>query len=164
MVVSNPIVSIDLDDTGLPPPTPEVEQERRLAIFDLLESNTFSISNNPDNGLNANGPFALLVAVRGTRLILSLYDPKGGGKGFEFFLSLNPLKTTINDYFNICDKYFDAVKRLPPGKIEAIDMARRGIHDQGGEIVLERLAGKIATDLPTARRLFTLICSLYFRE
>ena len=164
MVVNNPIVSINLDDTGLPPPTPEVEQERRLAIFDLLENNTFSLVSTSLNKNKSDGPFALLVAVKGTRLVLSLSDPKSGNFFFEFYLSLNPLYKTIKDYFDICDSYFDAVKRLPPGKIESIDMARRAIHDRGGEIVLERLAGKILTDLPTSRRLFTLICSLYFRD
>ena len=95
---------------------------------------------------------------------MSLREPKTTEKIFDFILSLNPFKKIIREYSQICASYFDAVKRLSPSKIEAIDMARRGVHNQGAEILLERLDGKINTDQATAKRLFTLICVLQLRE
>ena len=134
MVKSKTIVSIELDDGDLPPLTPEIEQERRLAIFDLLEENTFAVVDPSKIGKIYKGPIALTVISQGNRLILSLREPKTTEKIFDFILSLNPFKKIIREYSQICASYFDAVKRLPPSKIEAIDMARRGVHNQGAEI------------------------------
>ena len=158
------ITAIDLDETALPPPTPEMEQERRLAIFDILEENLFTIEISEGMGTRRNGPFSLLIKLTGNRLLLSLKEPVGGDKIFDFMLSLNPFKKIIQDYFQICESYFDAVKSLPSAKIEAIDMARRAIHDEGANILLERLNNKIRTNHTTARRLFTLICVLNVRD
>ncbi len=163
MSKSNFIASIHLDDSVLPPPTLEIEQERRLAIFDLLEENTFALAENIKKGKIIDGPYNLILSVKGPMLIFSIKDSKTGNEALNLLLSLNPFRKIIKEYFQICTSYFDAVKRHPPSKIEAIDMARRAIHDQGGDVVLERLEGKIITDKATARRLFTLICALQYR-
>jgi len=151
---------IDIDDSGLPPPTPEIEQERRVAIFDLLEDNSFAIPARDDRAVPA-GPFRLNLAIRDHRLVFDLAT-EAGAEVAQFHLSLGPFRQTVKDYFQICESYFDAVKRLPPSRIEAIDMARRGIHDEGARTLQERLDGKAAIDVDTARRLFTLICVLHW--
>lgn len=159
MTSSARIATINLDDRELPAPTPEVEQERRVAIFDLLEDNVFSLcaDNAPD------GPYRLDLSVQDGRLVFDTFTDGEGDMAGSFHLSLSPFRQVIRDYFLICQSYFDAVKRLPPAQIEAIDMGRRGIHDEGARILLERLEGKIDTDMTTARRLFTLICVLHFK-
>lgn len=153
------ICQIQIDDAGLPPPTPEIEQERKVAIFDLLEDNAFALP--PRNGTPVEGPFRLDLAIRDKRLVFDLAS-EAGAKVAEFHLSLGPFRQVVKDYFQICESYFDAVKRLPPAQIEAIDMARRGIHNEGARVLLERLEGKADLDIDTARRLFTLICVLHF--
>lgn len=158
MADTNRISALTLDETGLPVPTPEIEQERRVAIFDLLEENLFGFV---DERASA-GPYQIELAVSEGRLVFDA-RAKDGTKVGAFHLSLSPFRQVIRDYFQICESYFDAVKRLPPAQIEAIDMGRRGIHDEGARVLLERLQGKIITDKPTARRLFTLICVLHFK-
>ncbi|MEM9011830.1 MAG: UPF0262 family protein [Pseudomonadota bacterium] len=152
------LVEINLDDADLAIPTPEVEQERRVAIYDLLEANTFGLP----AGTAAKGPYRLDLAVRERRLVFDVATADGAPV-HTFNLSLSPFNQVIKDYFQICESYFDAVKRLPPSQIEAIDMGRRGIHNEGSRLLMERLDGKIVTDMDTARRLFTLICVLHFR-
>jgi uncharacterized protein (UPF0262 family) len=155
------LIEVTLDDSGLAPPTPEIEQERRVAIFDLLEENRFALP--PRDGRPVPpGPYRLHLAIRERRLVFEL-TAADGAKAGEFHLSLTPFNQVVKDYFQICEAYFDAVKRLPPGQIEAIDMGRRGIHNEGSRILLDRLSGKADTDLATARRLFTLICVLHFK-
>jgi uncharacterized protein (UPF0262 family) len=153
------ICQIDIDDRGLPPPTPEIEQERKVAIFDLLEDNCFALPEK--NGSTPDGPFRLNLAIRDGRLVFDIAS-EAAEKVAEFHLSLGPFRQVVKDYFQICESYFDAVKRLPPAQIEAIDMARRGIHNEGARTLQERLDGKAALDIDTARRLFTLICVLHF--
>lgn len=154
------LVAIHLDDTGLPPPTPEIEHERRVAIFDLLEENLFRL---PARGDAApTGPYRLALSVRDRRLVFEVATAEGS-PAHAFVLSLSPFRQVIKDYFAICASYFDAVKRLPPAQIEAIDMGRRGIHNEGSTLLMERLDGKVETDMATARRLFTLICVLHFK-
>lgn len=154
------ICQIDIDDSGLPTPTPEVEQERKVAVFDLLEDNSFTLI--AREGQTAPpGPFAVTLAIRERRLVLDIRDEAGTQVG-EILLSLGPFRQVVKDYYQICGSYFDAVKRLPPSQIEAIDMARRGIHNEGARILLERLEGKADMDIDTARRLFTLVCVLHF--
>jgi len=155
------LIAITLDDSGLPAPTPEVEQERQVAIFDLLEDNRFALPARDDRPVPP-GPYRLELAIRERRLVFDL-STEAGEKLGGFHLSLTPFNQVVKDYFQICEAYFDAVKHLPAAKIEAIDMGRRGIHDEGGRVLLERLAGKVETDLPTARRLFTLVCVLHFQ-
>lgn len=152
------IVRLEIDNSGLPAPTPEMEQERRVAVFDLLEDNSFQIPGR-DGADAPEGPFALLLAVRNGRLVFDTAT-EAGDKVAEFHLSFGPFRQTVKDYFQICESYFEAVKRLPPSQIEAIDMARRGIHNEGARLLQERLEGKAAIDIDTARRLFTLVCAL----
>ena len=151
------LTAVTLDETGLPAPTAEVEQERRVAIFDLLEQNRFGLPN-----AAAEGPYALDLSIRDRRLVFSVRT-EDGAPAAEFHLSLTPFRQIIKDYFQICEAYYDAVKRLPPSQIEAIDMGRRGIHNEGSRILQERLAGKVDLDDDTARRLFTLVCVLHFK-
>jgi uncharacterized protein (UPF0262 family) len=152
---------IDIDDTGLAPPTPEIAQERKVAIFDLLEANSFSVPARNDQEAPV-GPYKLKLATQDGRLIFDI-STQADEKVGEIQLSLSPFRQVIKDYFQICEAYFDAVKRLPPGQIEAIDMGRRGIHDEGARLVEERLNGKLVVDSQTSRRLFTLICVLHFK-
>ncbi|MBW6507774.1 MAG: UPF0262 family protein [Rhodobacteraceae bacterium] len=152
------ISRIEIDDRGLPPPTPEIAQERKVAIFDLLEENSFALPGRAGAPPPA-GPFCLGLAIREGRLVVEASN-EAGDRLAEFHLSLGPFRQVVKDYFQICESYFDAVKRLPPSQIEAIDMARRGIHNEGAEVLIERLAGKAELDRATARRLFTLICVL----
>jgi len=154
------ICQIDIDDTNLPTPTPEVEQERKVAIFDLLEDNSFVLVSRPGQPAH-DGPFALNMAIRDRRLIIEVKDDSGLMLN-ELHLSLGPFRQVVKDYYQICGSYFDAVKRLPPSQIEAIDMARRGIHNEGARILQERLEGKAELDIDTARRLFTLVSVLHF--
>lgn len=154
------IIHIELDDSGLPPPTPEIEQERRVAMFDLMEENVFSLPSRGDRDV-AQGPFRLGLAIRDRRLVFDLSDEAQSPVG-AFHLSLGPFRQVVKDYFQICESYFDAVKTAAPSQIETIDMARRGIHNEGARVLLERLDGKATVDEDTARRLFTLICVLHF--
>ncbi|NNK79384.1 MAG: UPF0262 family protein [Litoreibacter sp.] len=151
------LTQIKIDDAGLPTPTAEIEQERKVAIFDLLEDNSFVL---PQDGAPV-GPYRLELAIRERRLVFDV-QTEGEDKAAEFHLSLSPFRQVVKDYFQICESYFDAVKRLPPSQIEAIDMARRGIHNEGARILQERLEHKVEIDIDTARRLFTLICVLHF--
>ena len=154
------IVHIEIDDSALPPPTPEIEQERRVALFDLLEDNSFALPER-DGRQAPDGPYRLLLAIRDRLLVFDL-KTEAEAPAAEFRLSLGPFRQVVKDYYQICESYFEAVKRLPPAQIEAIDMARRGIHNEGARILQERLDGKAVLDIDTARRLFTLICVLHF--
>lgn len=154
------ISHIQLDDSGLPPPTPEIEQERKVAMFDLLEDNTFVLPARNDRPA-PDGPYHVGLAIRDKRLVFDV-NTEQQEKAAEFHLSLGPFRQVVKDYFQICESYFDAVKKLPPSQIETIDMARRGIHNEGSRVLQERLEGKAEVDTDTARRLFTLICVLHF--
>ncbi|MBM7068793.1 UPF0262 family protein [Actibacterium sp. 188UL27-1] len=154
------LVHIEIDDADLPPPTAEVEQERKVAIFDLLEDNSFTLV--PRDGAEMpTGPYRLQLAIRDRRLVFELAGEDHQHIG-AFHLSLSPFRQVVKDYYQIRDAYHDAVKKLPPSQIEAIDMARRGIHNEGARVLQERLEGKANIDLDTSRRLFTLICVLHF--
>ena len=154
------ISHIALDDVNLPPPTPEIEQERKVAMFDLLEDNTFVLPTRDDRK-TPEGPYHVGLSIRDKRLVFDVNTEKAE-KAAEFHLSLGPFRQVVKDYFQICQSYFDAVKTLPPSQIETIDMARRGIHNEGSRVLQERLEGKAEIDTDTARRLFTLICVLHF--
>ena len=151
------ICHIEIDAGGLTAPTLEIEQERQVAIFDLLEENTFALPHADARP----GPYRVTLAIREKRLVFDV-DTEEGADATEFHLSLSPFRQTVKDYWQICEAYFDAVKKLPPSQIEAIDMARRGIHNEGARLLQERLEGKAGIDTDTARRLFTLICVLHF--
>ena len=155
------LIHIDIEDQELAIPTPEIAQERKVAIFDLLEENSFSLP--VRSGLKLlKGPYKLILGIREGRLA---FDVRTSSNELATLvaLSLTPLRPVIKDYSQICEAYYDAVKTLPPAQIEAIDMGRRGIHDEGGRLLQERLENKIILDKLTARRLFTLICVLHFK-
>ncbi len=152
------LIAIDIDDRGLPAPSAEVDQERKVAVFDLLEDNAFSIP----RAAEFPGPYRLALGVKDGRLVFGVAT-EAGDKVAEFHLSMGPFRQVVKDYFQICESYFEAVKKLPPSQIETIDMARRGVHNDAAEMLLERLDGKVETDFATARRLFTLICVLHIR-
>ena len=154
------ITHIEIDMSGMPAPTPEIEHERRVAIFDLLEDNRFALPGREDRPVPP-GPYHVALAIRDKRLVFDV-DTETAEDAAEFHLSLSPFRQVVKDYWQICESYYDAVKRLPPSQIEAIDMARRGIHNEGARILKERLDGKAEVDTDTARRLFTLICVLHF--
>ncbi|MGJ8623247.1 MAG: UPF0262 family protein [Yoonia sp.] len=154
------IIHIDLDDSNLPPPTPEIDQERKVAMFDLLEDNSFTIPAR-DGREVPPGPYKLALSINERRLVFDLRQEDDQPAG-AFLLSLGPFRQVVKDYFQICESYFDAVKTQPPSQIETIDMARRGIHNEGARVLQERLEGKAIVDTDTARRLFTLICVLHF--
>ncbi|ANP37608.1 MULTISPECIES: UPF0262 family protein [Rhodobacterales] len=154
------ISHIELDDSNLPPPTPEIEQERKVALFDLIEENSFTLPAR-DGRAVPPGPYHLGLAIRDKRLVFDI-TTEDGQKAAEFHLSLSPFRQVVKDYYQICESYFTAVKTLPPSQIETIDMARRGIHNEGSRVLQERLEGKAEVDTDTARRLFTLICVLHF--
>ena len=156
--MTNRICAIDIDEKGLARVTPTIEQERNVAIFDLLEDNSFTLPQREGRAA-VPGPYRLGLAIREGRLVFDIASEASEKLG-EFHLSLGPFRQVVKDYFQICESYFDAVKRLPPSQIEAIDMARRGIHNEGARTLQERLDGKAAIDIDTARRLFTLICAL----
>jgi uncharacterized protein (UPF0262 family) len=149
-----------IDERSLAATSPEAEHEREVAIFDLLESNRFEPEGSP------GGPYELVLSLMDGRLAFDIGSVAVDGvRAFErrHLLSLTPFRSLIRDYFMHCDTYYAAIRNASPGQIEVLDMGRRGLHNQGSELLMERLAGKVATDLETARRLFTLICALYRR-
>ena len=154
------ISHIELDDANLPPPTPEIEQERRVAIFDLLEDNSFVLPGREGQPA-PDGPYRLGLSIKEKRLVFDIRT-EDESPAAEFHLSLSPFRQVVKDYFAICESYFDAVKSAQPSQIETIDMARRGIHNEGARVLTERLDGKAEVDDGTARRLFTLICVLHW--
>ena len=154
------ISHIDLDDSTILWRNADVEQERRVAIFDLIEENTFKPVRSAEKG--ATGPYTLGLSVRDDRLALDISDAQGAQLE-TIMLGLARVKRPIRDYFAICDSYYQAIRKATPQEIETIDMARRGVHNRAAELLVERLEGKVETDFATARRLFTLICVLHIR-
>ena len=154
------IAHIALDEATILWRSADVEQERRIAIYDLIEENRFKPLRAADRG--AAGPYRLKLAVRDGRLALSIADEKEDLLE-ELVLGLARFRRAIKDYFAICDSYYQAIRRATPAEIETIDMARRAIHNRAAELLLERLEGKVETDFATARRLFTLICVLHIK-
>lgn len=150
------IADIVLDEASLSAATADAEHERRVAIFDLLEANSFDPADAPD------GPYRLKLSMLEQKLALEIED-LAGAPIKAFILSLSPFRRVIKDYFLICESYYEAIRNATPAQIEAIDMGRRGLHNEGSELLAERLAGKVTLDFDTARRLFTLICALHVR-
>lgn len=147
--------SVELDAATLPSATAEIEHERRVAIFDLVEKNSFQPAD------AENGPYDLKLSLQDNRLVFDVAAP--GGFARTYALSLTPLKTVLKDYLLICDSYYEALRGSSATQIEAVDMGRRGLHNEGAEALQTRLEGKVAIDHETARRLFTLVCALYRR-
>ncbi|HEY2886852.1 MAG TPA: UPF0262 family protein [Rhizomicrobium sp.] len=148
--------SITLDERTIVRRTREIEQERDVAMYDLLESNSFAPAG------SQGGPYRLVLGVEENRLTfdIQLEDSTQHGK---VMLSLTPFRRVIKDYFLVCESYYRAIRHAPPSQIEALDMGRRGLHDEGSKLLLERLKGKITIDHDTARRIFTLICVLHLK-
>ncbi|HTI67442.1 MAG TPA: UPF0262 family protein [Caulobacteraceae bacterium] len=147
--------SVEIDETSLAPASRDVQDERQVAVFDLVEANSFSPEGAPD------GPYDLRISLIDNRLAL---DIAGGGYAKRHLLSLSPFRGVIKDYFMVCESYYEAIRHSTPSQIETLDMGRRGLHDEGSRRLRERLEGKVAVDHDTARRLFTLICALHRRN
>lgn len=154
------IAHIDLDEETIIWRNADIEQERRIAIFDLIEENRFKPLRSVERG--ANGPYQLRLAVQDGRLLMRIAD-KDGQLVEELLLGLARFRRPIREYFAICDSYYQAIRKATPAEIETIDMARRGVHNSAAELLIERLDGKVETDFATARRLFTLICVLHIK-
>jgi uncharacterized protein (UPF0262 family) len=154
------ISHIALDEDSILWRNADVEQERRVAIFDLIEENTFK----PVRAAAAghDGPYRLILGVRDGRLQLTIRD-SDDAELETLVLGLARFRRPIRDYFAICESYYQAIRKATAAEIETIDMARRGVHNNAAELLLERLEGKVDTDFATARRLFTLICVLHIK-
>ena len=148
------ISAIALDEKSVISRTPAIEQEREVAISDLLETNRFKPKG------STTGPYRLALSVKENRLIFDIARESGVRVG-RILLSLSPFRGIIKDYFLVCDSYYKAIRTAPPSQIESLDMGRRALHNEGTELLLKRLSGKVETDFDTARRLFTLICVLH---
>jgi uncharacterized protein (UPF0262 family) len=153
---SERLVAVTVDENSIGTTNPDIEHERRVAIYDLIEQNTFA-----PIGHNA-GPYALLLSMAENRLLFDIRTADGKPV-VAHFLSLTPFRRIVKDYFMICDSYYQAIRTAAPDRIEAIDMGRRGIHDDGSQMLMERLKRKVHVDFDTARRLFTLICVLHWK-
>lgn len=153
------IAHIELDERTIVRRTQDIEHERAVAIYDLLEENTF-IPWLLDN--QEAGPYDLRLAIADNRLVLEIKCVNGRGE-MKVQVPLSPFRSLIKDYFVVCESYYTAIKRSSPSQIEALDMGRRALHNDGAKLLIERLEGKIGLDQNTARRLFTLICVLHLR-
>jgi uncharacterized protein (UPF0262 family) len=154
------IIHIELDESTILWRNADIEQERRVAVFDLIEENAFKPLRAFEAGYH--GPYRLRLAVDDGRLSLEIAD-KDGQALETLILGLGRFRRPIREYFAICDSYYQAIRKASAQEIETIDMARRGVHNEASEMLLERLDGKVETDFATARRLFTLICVLHIR-
>lgn len=154
------IIHIELDEATILWRNADIEQERRIAIFDLIEENSFTPLR--AHGAGHEGPYRLRLSVQDGRLSLEISD-ENGALLETLILGLGRFRRPIREYFAICDSYYQAIRKASAQEIETIDMARRGVHNEAAEMLLERLEGKVDTDFATARRLFTLICVLHIR-
>ena len=150
------LIEITLDEKSVGRKSSDVEHERKVAIFDLLEDNVFALEDREE------GPYSLLLSIAENRLVFAVGDASHKPIT-SFMLSLSPFRKIVKDYFFVCESYYEAIKTAPPSRIEALDMGRRGLHNEGSQLLMQRLEGKITTDFDTARRLFTLICALHWK-
>jgi uncharacterized protein (UPF0262 family) len=150
---SNRLVAIELDPASIERGTPDQEHERATAIYDLIEENSFALPEGRE------GPFRLRIGMISQRLVFEIRT-EDDAPIITHGLSLSPFRRVIKDYFMICESYYAAIRTATAEQIEAIDMGRRGVHNEAAEIVIERLKGKVEIDFPTARRLFTLLMAL----
>jgi uncharacterized protein (UPF0262 family) len=150
------LISITLDEGSIGRGGPEQEHERAIAIFDLIEGNHFAVAG------HEGGPYTLTVGLLTNKLALDIRDEQGQPVTAHI-LSLTPFRRVVKDYFLICESYYQAIRTASPSQIEAIDMGRRGLHNEAAELLIERLEGKLEVDFDTARRLFTLISALHWK-
>jgi uncharacterized protein (UPF0262 family) len=155
------IISVELDEATILRRNADIEQERRVAIFDLIEENVFKPLR--DLGDGYAGPYRLKLSVTEGRLIWEIAR-EDGSPHETLILGLGRFQRPVREYFAICDSYYQAIRKATAAEIETIDMARRGVHNAAAELLMERLEGKIEVDFPTARRLFTLICVLHIKQ
>ena len=158
MTDANCIISVYLDEKTIAHRTYDLEQERKVAIYDLLQKNYFKLEGNIKN----EGRYSLKLSIQDNRLIFNVDSSLGKHLGV-IGISLSPFKKIIKDYWVLCESYFSAIKQSSPSQIETIDMARRSLHNEGSKLMIERLSGKVELDENTARRLFTLLCVLHLR-
>jgi uncharacterized protein (UPF0262 family) len=152
----NRLVAVEFDASIGPGPSPEAEHERRVAIYDLVEENSFTLTAFPQ------GPYRLTLSTADGRLMFDIRSESEERLSL-IGLSMSPFRRIVKDYFLICESYYEAIRTATPSQIETIDMARRGLHNEGSEILKDRLNGKVEVDFDTARRLFTLVCVLHWR-
>jgi len=150
------LVAVTLDESSIGRSSPDVEHERAVAIYDLIEENTFQ-----PHG-HRGGPYALNLRIDGNRLVFDI-RLADGAPVIAHLLSLAPFRRLVKDYFTVCDSYYAAIRIATPDRIEALDMARRALHDDGSRLLMERLKDKVAFDFGTARRLFTLVTVLHWK-
>jgi uncharacterized protein (UPF0262 family) len=150
------LVKVTLDEGSIGRSSPDIEHERAVAIYDLIEDNSFAPVDHD------GGPYALQLSIQENRLVFDI-RLEDGAPVMAHLLSLTPFRRIVKDYFLICDSYYKAIRTATPSQIEAIDMGRRGLHNEGSELLRERLKEKIEVDFDTARRLFTLICVLHWK-
>ena len=150
------LVAVILDEASLAASDVEQQHERQVAIYDLVEDNVFALPGRDE------GPYALMMALHEGRLAFDVRAVDGTSLATHF-LSLTPFRSVMKDYFLVCDSYYAAIRTATPAQIEAIDMSRRALHDDGARVLLARLEGKIETDFDTARRLFTLLAALHWK-
>jgi len=149
------LIEVKLDESSIARgANPSIDHEREVAIYDLLDGNNFALDG------RSGGPYRLVLGTLDDRLVLNVFD-EAGQPIIAHLLSFSPLRRVIKDYFIVCETYNSAIKSAPPSRIQAVDMGRRALHDEGGRVLTERLKGKIKIDHDTARRLFTLICALH---
>ncbi len=153
---ANRLIDVVLDET-IGKSTPDVEHERAVAIFDLIEENSFHPVND-----ETGGPYKLKLSLVESRLVFAI-SREDDTEVVTHILSLTPFRRIVKDYFMICESYYEAIRTSTPSQIEAIDMGRRGLHNEGSQTLMDRLGGKIDVDFDTARRLFTLVCVLHWR-
>jgi uncharacterized protein (UPF0262 family) len=150
------LVAVTLDEASIGRSGPDVEHERAIAIYDLLEDNSFA----PVGAVR--GPFKLHLSITGNRLAFDIRR-SNDEPIVAHLLSLSPLRRIVKDYYMVCDSYYDAIRTATPERIESLDMGRRALHDEGSQLLMERLKDKVVLDFETARRLFTLICVLHWK-
>lgn len=149
------LAEIILDEGTIGRSTPNIEHERAIAIYDLKEDSHFAVDGHD------GGPYVLTLLIQENRLVFDIAD--NGQRVMTHLLSLTPFRRIVRDYYMICDSYYSAIRTASPQQIETIDMARRGVHNEGADILIERLKGKVTLDADTARRLFTLISVLHWK-
>jgi uncharacterized protein (UPF0262 family) len=152
----NRLVSVTLDEASIGRGAADQEHERQIAIYDLLDENSFALPGRDD------GPYGLKIALQDAKLALEIVD-ESGTRLVVHILSLTPFRGLLKDYFMICESYYAAIRTAMPQQIEAIDMGRRAIHDEAADLLVERLKGKIECDRDTARRIFTLVAALHWK-
>ncbi|HEY8163893.1 MAG: UPF0262 family protein [Methylocystis sp.] len=152
----NRLISVTLDENSIGRGSADQEHERAIAVYDLIEENSFALV-----GQNS-GPYALNISLMDAKLVFDIRDRNGSGI-ITHILSLTPFRRLLKDYFFICESYYAAIRTATPSRIEAIDMGRRGLHNEGAQLLAERLKGKIEIDADTARRLFTLVTALHWK-